>query len=78
MFNTSVSVDLGHKISSNEKRYLIRDNSIGQKTIWLPIETTLINQGFDEAWKAGALEYLQDGILRNGSAEGWVRIIDVE
>jgi len=78
MFNTSVSPIQGHLISSNEKRYLMRDNSIGQKTIWLPIETTLINHGFEQAWKAGALEYLEDGVVRSGIAEGWVRIIDVE
>ncbi|MFQ5825186.1 MAG: hypothetical protein ACE5JB_14145 [bacterium] len=78
LFNSAVPYDQGHLISSNEKRYLIRESSVGNKTIWLPIETTLIDRGFEESWKAGALEYLQESKLRNGITEGWVRIIDVE
>ena len=78
MFDTAVPASRGDLISSNEKRYAVRENSVGQKTIWIPVETTLIPQGFDAAWKAGALEYLQDGLLRGGLVEGWVRVIDVD
>lgn len=78
MFDSEVPVQQAHLISSNEKRYLIRERNSGHKTVWIPVETTLLGQPFDDAWKAGALEYLQDGVLKNGLAEGWVRIIDVE
>ncbi len=78
IFNSGIPATRGELISSNEKRYLTRENSIGQKTIWLPIETTLIGGGFEEAWKAGALQYLQEGVLRKGVVDGWVRMIDVE
>lgn len=78
MFNSGVPVEQGNLISSNEKRYLSRDNSIGQKTVWIPVETTLISDSFEEAWKVGALAYLQEGEFRGGIAKGWVRVIDVE
>jgi outer membrane protein W len=78
IFDSGVPAVQGHLISSNEKRYLLRERASGHRTIWIPIETTLVERGFEEAWKAGALQYQQDGLLRGGSAEGWVQIIDVE
>lgn len=78
MFNSQLEPNEGHLISSNEKRFVIREGSNGKGKIWIPIETTLIQQGFEEAWKVGAVTYLQEGILRNGIEEGWVKIIDVE
>jgi len=78
MFNSGVPIEQRHLISSNEKRYLIRENSIGQKKVWIPVETTVIESSFEEAWKAGALEYLQAGDLRGGLAQGWVKVFDVE
>jgi hypothetical protein len=76
MFDSELSPVQGTIITENEKRYIIRKNAQGQETIWIPVETTLIEQGFNEAWKAGALAYLQEGLLRNGLTEGWVKIID--
>jgi len=78
IFNSDLSPNQGYMISSNEKRFVIREGSQGQSKIWIPIETTLIEQGFEEAWKAGATAYLQEGVIRNGIEQGWVRIIDVE
>lgn len=76
MFNSGLHASQGNVISSNDKRYIIRENASGQNMVWIPIETTFVEQGFEEAWKAGALAYLQEGDLRNGLTEGWVKIID--
>jgi len=78
MFDTGLPAEQGEAISSNSKRYLVRENSAGRYSIWIPLETTVLSLGFEEVWKAGALEYLEDGILRNGLAEEWVKIIEVE
>ena len=78
IFDSGVSIEDAQLVSSNRKRYLIRKDQDSNSTVWLPIETTLIARGFEEAWKSGALNYLQEVELRNGLAEGWVRIIDVE
>ncbi len=78
LFDTGLSADMGNLISSNEKRYLTRNNRVGKKTVWIPVETTLINDGFESAWKTGALEFLQNTEIRSGLAEGWVNIIEVE
>lgn len=78
LFDSGLPPPQGQLLSSNEKRFVIRDQSNGQKAIWIPVETTLIGNGFEEAWKAGATAYLQEGIIRNGIEEGWVKIIDVK
>jgi len=49
----------------------------GVETIWIPVETTIINRGFDEAWSSGAQDYFDDVELGLGLARGWVRIVDV-
>lgn len=78
IFDSGLLPDQGYLISSNEKRFVIRESSKNQNMIWIPVETTLIEQGFEEAWEAGAMSFLQEGTIRNGIEEGWVRIIDVE
>jgi hypothetical protein len=78
LFDSGVPSNQGDLISSNEKRYVIRENARGSGVIWIPVETTLVASSFDEAWETGALQYLQDGVMRHGLAEDWVRVIDVE
>jgi len=78
MLESGLSAEQGHLISSNEKRYLVRHSGSGKNSIWLPVETTLVNLGFDEAWKRGATTYLEDGIIRSGIQNGWVQIIDID
>lgn len=78
IFDTAISAEYASEISTNEKRYIIREKAPGKKTVWIPIETTLIARGFDDAWNLGALNYLNEVTLRNGISEGWIQIFDVE
>ncbi|MEJ2637105.1 MAG: transglutaminase-like domain-containing protein [Calditrichia bacterium] len=78
LFDSGVPAVQAQLVSSNEKRYLLREDSPGNSSIWIPVETTLIGRGFEEAWSNGALNYLQEALIRNGLAEGWVRIFDVD
>jgi outer membrane protein W len=78
LFDTGLTPDKGYLISSNEKRFVIRRDINNHDSIWIPIETTLIGQDFETAWKTAATSYLQEGVLRNGVVDGWVKIIDVE
>lgn len=78
MFDSGLTPEQGTLISANEKKYVIRERSSGRKTIWIPVETTLVDGGFDQAWKEGATIYIQEGIFRAGIAKGWMRIVDVK
>lgn len=77
MFDTGLAPEHGHLISSNEKRYIIRENQ-NRSSIWIPVETTYINRSFEDAWEQGALAYLEDGIIRNGLAQGWMSVVEVQ
>jgi hypothetical protein len=78
MFDTGLTPEQGTLISTNEKKYVIRESSSGRRTIWIPVETTLVTEGFDRAWNEGATSYIQEGIFQAGIAEGWMRIVDVK
>lgn len=78
MFDTGLEPAQGHLLSSNEKRYVVRDSAKGPPTIWVPVETTLITRGFSDAWSYGATAYLKEGTLRGGLASGWMKLIDIQ
>ncbi len=77
LFDTGVDPKFGDRVSSNPKRYVVRKSKSGQATIWLPIESTAITRGFEEAWTEGAQEYFDNVELGLGLVEGWVRVVDV-
>lgn len=56
MFDTGIPKKNAHLASLNPYDYIIYDGSI-----WIPIETTLINESFVTAWKAGAQRYYKLG-----------------
>jgi transglutaminase-like putative cysteine protease len=78
LFDAGIPATQAKLVSSNEKRYLLRPGHSGEATVWIPVETTLIGRGFEEAWNSGALSYLQEALIRSGLDEGWVQIFDVE
>ncbi len=78
LFDTGVAPANGYNVSSNEKKYIVRENGFGSDTVWVPVETTLLESGFDTAWNAAATAWMQEAVLRNGLAAGWVRIIDTD
>jgi hypothetical protein len=77
LFDTGVSPQFGDHVSSNPKRYVLRKSKSGRETIWIPLESTAITRGFDEAWTEGAQQYFDDVELGLGLVAGWVRVVDV-
>jgi hypothetical protein len=78
LFDSGLPANQGSAITTNDKKYIIRARRGSQKTVWIPVETTLINEGFESAWRSGAIAYLEEGLHRGGLAAGWVRVIDVQ
>jgi hypothetical protein len=77
LFDTGVEPRFGSSIAGNPKRFVVRRNPQGKETVWIPIETTVVAQGFEEAWSSGAQRYFDDVEIGLGLAHGWVRIVDV-
>ena len=76
-FDTGVPEERAECITTNKKRYLIRGNGSGRRTVWIPVEVNLIGEDFERAWREGALEYLE-GVLDGGLEQGWLRVIGRE
>lgn len=77
LFDTGLSPTNGSQISDNPKRYVVRTGANGKESIWIPIETTVIADGFDRAWEVGSEEYYDDVEINLGLIKGWVRLVDV-
>jgi hypothetical protein len=77
LFDTGIDPKFGTSIADNPKRYIVRRGKSDAGTIWIPIESTAITRGFDEAWTAGAQKYFDDVEVGLGLIKGWVRIVDV-
>ncbi len=77
LFDTGVEPRFGSAIAGNPKRYVIRRSAGGGETLWIPIETTVIDRGFEEAWTSGAQKYFDSVEIGLGVAHGWVHILDV-
>lgn len=67
MFDSGVNPKNAHQVSLNEKNYVVKDN-----VVYLPLETTIINKPFSEAWAMGA-----DGFYKAQSSGGKIDLIDV-
>jgi len=67
MFDTGVNKKNASRVSLNERDYVIREN-----TVWIPLETTIINKPFAEAWRMGA-----EGFYKTADVKGKMDIIDV-
>jgi len=52
MFDTDVLPKNGYMVSQNQNDYIVNENRV-----WIPLETTMINRPFMEAWQTGADEY---------------------
>ncbi|MBI3578511.1 MAG: hypothetical protein HY089_03765 [Ignavibacteriales bacterium] len=77
LFDTGVPATQANLVSDNPKRYVIRKNEHGEETAWVPLETTVITNGFQKAWEVGAKEYFNHVEVELGVVRGWVHLVDV-
>jgi hypothetical protein len=77
LFDSGVPPSLGGMISSNEKRFVTRRSKSGDETLWIPVETTVVTKGFEQAWEQGARQFFEDVEVQLGLIRGWVTIVDV-
>jgi hypothetical protein len=75
LFDTGIEKKFANVLTENEKRYFIMRNRNGVETIWLPIETTLIREGFEKAWEVGARQFYNDFEINFGHLKGKANII---
>lgn len=76
LVNTELSPDLASYITVNDKKYYVRQNSLGKDEIWIPVETTNL-KSFNDAWETGSDLFYEEAINNYGLVKGSVNIVDV-
>ena len=76
LVDTGISITALSRLRLSEFQGISRKNRTGRKTIWLPIETSVISQGFDEAFKQGVMQYYREVVEKEGVTKGVVQVYD--
>jgi hypothetical protein len=76
LFNTSLSPEQARFITSNDRKYFLRQNNENKDEVWLPIEPTSLTT-FNTSWKIAAEKFQSDAIDKFGLAKGLVQIVDI-
>jgi len=76
LVNTNLNPSYINLITNNDAKVVIRKNIDGKDEIWIPIETTCL-QNFDTAWNIAAEKFYKEAIEEYGLSNGKVTIIDI-
>jgi len=76
LVNTGLKPGAAYLITENDAKYFIRKNETGQDEIWIPVETTSLND-FNTAWNIGTEKFNREAIQELGIAKRTVEIIDI-
>ena len=76
LIDTGLPPSAQAELGLTEFQSVIRQNARGAHTIWIPIEPTVLAEGFEAAFKDGAQLYYREVILRNGVISGDVQVYD--
>lgn len=76
LVDTGIEAAYLNELGLNEFQALTRTGATGAPTLWIPIEPTVLEQGFDEAFAVGVREYYEEVIVRDGMARGQVQVVD--
>ncbi len=75
LINTQLLPGKSLLITNNDKKFFVRKNSNGEDQIWIPLETTSLNN-FEVAWSVAADKFETEALEQLGLAKGTVVIVD--
>ena len=76
LVNTGLKPGEATLITQNDTKYFLRKNDDGNEEIWIPVETTSLDN-FNNAWNIGVDKFNKEAIGNLGIARGTVQIIDI-
>jgi predicted transglutaminase-like cysteine proteinase len=76
LVDTGIETEHATDLGLMDVEWAARRASDGRTTIWVPLETFMLQQGFDKAFRAGASQYFQFVISPNDLSAHSVRVID--
>lgn len=75
LINTELEPGQSELITNNDKKFFVRKNSNGIDQIWIPLETTSLNN-FDTAWSVASDKFEKEALEQLGLSKGKVVIVD--
>jgi len=76
LVNTEINPEFIGDLGLTEFQFVSRKSATGKTTIWLPIETTVLDQGFTRAFHDGVQQYYEKVIIQNGINNGSIHVYD--
>jgi len=76
LVNTEIESEQMSEAGLHEFQFVSRASTSGKNTIWLPIETTVLDGGFDKAFAEGVRQYYKEVIEQDGMKKGVVHVYD--
>ncbi len=76
LVNTNLKPEEAKLVTQNDTKYFLRKNDDGNEEIWIPVETTSLDN-FNSAWNIGVEKFNKEVIGNLGIAKGTVQIIDI-
>ncbi|MCK6602499.1 MAG: hypothetical protein L6Q77_11825 [Bacteroidetes bacterium] len=74
--DTGIPAEQSGETGLGEFQFISRKNKWGETTMWIPVETTVLGQGFQKAFTEGVRQYYEEVIEKNGVENGTVQIYD--
>jgi hypothetical protein len=74
--NTGLQTEFASRLGLSEFEFVSRAVSGAPNTLWIPVETTVLNEGFEKAFREGVRQYYREVIERDGVRNGTVHVYD--
>ena len=75
LINTELKPGQSSLITNNDKKFFVRKSLNGIDQVWIPLETTSLNN-FDTAWSVASDKFEKEALEQLGLAKGKVVIVD--
>ena len=76
LVDTGIESERAVELDLVDVQWVARRSSNGAVTIWIPLETTVLNKGFEEAFRNGVVQYYENVVAPEAFTERSVHVID--
>jgi hypothetical protein len=76
LVDTGIAATALEALGLTEFQGLTRMSPAGTPTLWIPLEPTVLDEGFERAFDVGVRQYYEAVILKDGMARGDVQVYD--
>lgn len=76
LVDTGIESERAKELDLVDVQWVARRSSNGPATIWIPLETTVLSKGFEEAFRNGVVQYYENVLAPDAFSAHSVNVID--